>query len=396
MPAGRILVVDEDEALRRAITRELAVAGHTVVEATDGTSALYAIERQPFDAVVSDVTMVGFTGVELLRAIRNHDLDLPLVLLTSDPTEETATDALEFGALDYLLKPIELARLARVMERAVVLGRIARNKRTAMETLTGHPIGAGDRAGGESAFDRALHSMWAAFQPVLRTDGTLCGHEALLRTRNPELPTPLAVLAAAEKLGRLPEVGRRMRRLSAQPVADDHGSGLLFVNLHPRDLYDDELFSERAPLTAIAERVVLEITERDAISDLAHVRRRCQALRELGFSLAIDNLGARYAGISAFTALQPDVVKLDMSFVRAVDRDETRQKLVQSVTRHCRDLGMLVLAEGVETEGELHCVLELGCDLVQGFLLAKPGPAFPVASWPRDQAHPSWTSAETH
>jgi len=381
---GRLLVVDDEGVLRGAFARALSAAGHRVVEAADGASALRAIERQPFDAVLSDMSMAGMTGIELLRAIRAHDLDLPFVVVTGHPTDETARAAFEFGALDYLGKPVDLARVVRAMERAILLGRIARIKRVTMESLTGGQVGAGDRAGRESSLDRALHTMWVAYQPVLRADGTLCGHEALLRTRVPELATPLAVLWAAEKLERLADVGRPMRRLAAQPVAADRASGLLFVNLHPRDLYDEDLLSERSPLTAIAERVVLEITERDAIGDLTLVRRRCQELRELGFSLAIDDLGALHAGISAFTALEPDVVKLDMSFVRGVDRDEARQKLVKSVSRLCRDLGMLVLAEGVETTAELACVLDLGCDLVQGFLLARPGPAFPVAVWPRE------------
>src|SRR6185503_9760556 len=117
------LVVDDEAALRKAYARALAAAGHKVTEAADGTAALRAIERAPFDAVVSDISMSGLTGIELLRAIRVHDLDLPFIVLTGVPSDDTAAAALEFGALDYLLKPIDLPRLVRVMERAVALGR---------------------------------------------------------------------------------------------------------------------------------------------------------------------------------------------------------------------------------------------------------------------------------
>ena len=71
-----------------------------------------------------------------------------------------------------------------------------------------------------------------------------------------------------------------------------------------------------------------------------------------------------------------------MSLVRDVDTNETKQKVVRSMTTLCKDLGMLIVAEGVETSAELRMLIDLGCDLYQGYLLAKPGPAFPDASWP--------------
>jgi EAL domain-containing protein (putative c-di-GMP-specific phosphodiesterase class I) len=87
----------------------------------------------------------------------------------------------------------------------------------------------------------------------------------------------------------------------------------------------------------------------------------------------VDDLGAGYAGLTSFAALEPDVVKLDMALVRGVDREPIKHRLVGSMTRLCRDLGILVVAEGVETSAEKEALQELGCDLLQGYLFGRPG-----------------------
>jgi EAL domain-containing protein (putative c-di-GMP-specific phosphodiesterase class I) len=156
----------------------------------------------------------------------------------------------------------------------------------------------------------------------------------------------------------------------------------LFVNLHPRDLEHPSLLDPNAPLAAVAKRVVLEITERASLGGIADVPNRIAQLRALGYRIAIDDLGAGYAGLTSFAVLEPDVVKLDMTLVRDTDTKPTKQKVIASLCGLCHELGMLVVAEGIETPGELACVRELGCDLFQGFALARPGPPFPTTTWP--------------
>lgn len=156
----------------------------------------------------------------------------------------------------------------------------------------------------------------------------------------------------------------------------------MFVNLHTRDLLDPLLTSESAPLSRIARRVILEITERGAVEDIKDIRSRVSALRDLGFRIAIDDLGAGYAGLTSFALLEPEFVKLDMSLVRGVDTSPIRQKLIGSMTQLCKEMGMQVVAEGVETIEERESVRELGCDLLQGYLLARPGKPFPEPTWP--------------
>jgi EAL domain-containing protein (putative c-di-GMP-specific phosphodiesterase class I) len=151
---------------------------------------------------------------------------------------------------------------------------------------------------------------------------------------------------------------------------------LLFVNLHPNDLLDPELTDPLSPLMAMADHVVLEITERAPLSGLEEVRERVRDLRKLGFRIAVDDLGAGYAGLTSFATLDPDIVKLDMNLVRGIEGSTVKRKLVGSVAALCREMDMLIVAEGVETVAERDVLTELGCDLFQGFLFARPASAF--------------------
>jgi EAL domain-containing protein (putative c-di-GMP-specific phosphodiesterase class I) len=144
---------------------------------------------------------------------------------------------------------------------------------------------------------------------------------------------------------------------------------------------DDALVSPESPLSALAKRVVLEITERASLADVKDVRMKIAELRKMGFRIAIDDLGAGYAGLTSFATLEPEFVKLDMSLVRDIDGSHTKQKLVRSMAAVCKELGMLVVAEGVETAAERDLLVKLGCDFLQGYLLAKPGRPFPAANW---------------
>jgi EAL domain-containing protein (putative c-di-GMP-specific phosphodiesterase class I) len=324
--------------------------------------------------------MPDMDGIELLRRVREHDLDMPVVLMTGQPRVETAVQAVDLGALRYLLKPVAGAALAETISNAVRLRRLALWKREAL-TYTGAPDGlVGDPAGLQSSFGHALESLWMAFQPIVRaSDAGVYGYEALARSDAVALPRPSALFGAAERLSAVHTLGRVIRERAAASRPTEPEDAVLFVNLHASDLNDEELYSPETPLAAMAETVVLEITERASLWSVPDVERRVKMLREMGFRIAVDDLGAGYAGLTSFAALEPDVVKLDMSIVQGVDRDPIKRKLVGSVTGLCRELGILVVAEGVEQVPERELLEELGCDLLQGFLFGQPSTRGPAA-----------------
>jgi EAL domain-containing protein (putative c-di-GMP-specific phosphodiesterase class I) len=379
---GRILIADDEPVLLRGLERVLNRSGYEVVTANDGDEAASLIARMDFDAIVSDISMPGLNGIEVLRAARDRDLDVPVLLVTGAPAVETAVEALEYGAFQYLTKPVDSKQFERAIEKAVHLHRMASIKSEALALLGMQRAMAGDRAGLEASFERALETLWTAYQPIVRADDrSLFGYEALLRSGEPSLPHPGAIIEAAERLEKLDQLGRTIRASAAPPVERNPEVGLLFVNLHPRDLLDPTLTSPDSPLSKIAQRVVLEITERASLDEIKDTQSRIARLREMGFRIAIDDLGAGYAGLTSFALLEPEIVKLDMSLVRNVHKQSTKQKLIRSMTSLCKDMGMMVVGEGVENGEERDALLDLGCDLLQGYLFALPDRAFPAFSW---------------
>jgi EAL domain-containing protein (putative c-di-GMP-specific phosphodiesterase class I) len=171
---------------------------------------------------------------------------------------------------------------------------------------------------------------------------------------------------------RLPLVGRKVRALSSDAYAARADDVALFVNLHPEDLDDLDLVADDAPLSKIASRVVLEVTERSSLERCAGLTERIARLRSMGFRLAVDDIGAGYSGLTSFTELMPEIVKIDMSLVRDVHKSALKQRTIGALCRLCRDVGTLVVGEGVETIDERDALVSLGCDLLQGYLIGRP------------------------
>lgn len=235
----------------------------------------------------------------------------------------------------------------------------------------------------EDRFEKCIATVTMHYQPIVHSDKwqakqpSIFGYEALLRTIDKSLPHPGAILDAAERLERVDKLGRLLRTQVALCFAKAPPErGVAFVNLHANDLFDRSLTSPFSPLTKVAKRVVLEITERNSLDGLADVRYRVAELRELGFRIAIDDLGGGHARMNHFTPLDTDFVKLDMSLVRDCDSHPVKQRLIESITRLCRDNGTHVIGEGVETQPEAETLIRLGCDLLQGYLIARPALPF--------------------
>jgi EAL domain-containing protein (putative c-di-GMP-specific phosphodiesterase class I) len=369
---GRVLIVEDDRGLLEVYADLLMDAGFEVAVASDGQAALRALQAEPFDVVLSDVVMPGSNGVDLLRAVRTRDLDVPVVLVTGNPSVETAVQAVEMGALHYLLKPVAAAELVRCVSSAARLRRLATVKREALRYLGQTDGMMGDRAGLEAVFSRAMESLSMAYQPIVRTrDGSIFAWEALLRTGEPEVSGPLAFLDMAERLGRIRDLSRTIRASVARTAKRTRGV-MFFINLHPDDLLDENLYDPASALSTLAPEIVLEITERSPLEGIPEVRERVRRLRALGFRLAIDDLGAGYAGLTSFASLEPDFVKLDRGLVSGLDHEPIKRKLVGSIVSVSREMGIAVVAEGIETAEERDAAAALGCELMQGFLFRRP------------------------
>lgn len=375
-----VLLVDDDDLVREAHRDFLARHGMRVVGASNGMEALAVLvhPQSAFDVVVTDIIMPGMDGIALLREIRRHNMDIPVILVTGNPQLDSAIAAVNLGGYRYVTKPIATDELVESVKSAVSLHHLARLKREALEVVHAQRRLLGDRASLEVHFADAMDGLWVAFQPIVDWSGKrLFGYEALVRTSSSIIASPIALLDAAERLGRIHDVGQRVRALVAAAVKDAPHDALLFVNLHAADLEDSDLFAPQAPLSATAKRTVLEITERASLEGVSDIGAKIGALRELGYRIAVDDLGAGYAGLASFTKLQPEVVKLDMSLIRGIDGSKPQQSIVRSMISVCgRELGVEVVCEGVETIAERDMLEGLGATLLQGYLFGRPARHF--------------------
>jgi EAL domain-containing protein (putative c-di-GMP-specific phosphodiesterase class I)/AmiR/NasT family two-component response regulator len=377
-PTASILAVDDDPVMLRLLASALGRAGYRTLDASSGEEALALLESERVDAIITDLAMPGMPGLEFMRHVRERDPDLPILVITGAPAIDTAIGSIDIGVFRYLTKPITPAEIVRAASDAVHARALAQVRRAAYTHVTSTSHTEPTR----EALLRALETSWLAAQPIVSVENcTIVAYEALLRTKSTELPHPGAVFSAAESLDMVAAVGRTVRRHAAKLAENMPGESLLFLNLHPLELLDDALFQASAPLTRFARHIVLEMTERTSLERIPDARSRVAALKELGFRIALDDMGAGYAGLTSFAMLEPDYVKIDLGLVRNVDSEPMKQTLIRTIVRLAQDLEIAVIAEGVETRAEADTLHAIGCPLLQGYFFARPAPPFVDVSW---------------
>ena len=223
------------------------------------------------------------------------------------------------------------------------------------------------------------------FQPIRATDGQqVIGYEALSRgPANSPLHSPDALFAAARQCGRLLDLDMLCRHQAIRRFAANHLPGRLFLNVLPETLLDRQHEQGRtlrmlgqAGLTA--DQVVIELTEQSPIDDYALLQSALRYYRHMGFTIALDDLGAGYSGLRLWTEMMPEFVKVDRHFIDGIHRDELKREFVGSMLRMAKASGATLVAEGVERAEELRVLEQLGAPMVQGYLLGRPRPYRPA------------------
>jgi EAL domain-containing protein (putative c-di-GMP-specific phosphodiesterase class I)/GGDEF domain-containing protein len=221
--------------------------------------------------------------------------------------------------------------------------------------------------------------------PVLKLDDmSIIGYEALSRgPEGGEFERPDKLFKVAYDADLVLRLERLCRRQAIRAAADLPVGRMLFMNIEPEAIGDPELrdvmFTALLADAAITpDRIVLEITERQAITDFDSFRSTLEYLRALGFSVAVDDAGAGYASLQVLAEVRPEWLKIDISLVRGVDTDEVRRQLMASMVTFAERMGVKLIAEGIETLEELRVLKELGVAYGQGFLFTVPVPPFPA------------------
>lgn len=373
---GRILVADGPDQHLAPARAALDRAGFLVDWYSEGIEVLASVQAMPYDVLVADVGLSHLDPLALLRAVRRRDLDVPLLLVSDAGNAGLASIAVEQGALRQLPRPVAPAVLCESVAYASQLHALAKLRRQALVALGGRWHQMGDRAALEVAFERAFDGLSVAFQPIVSwSSRRVIGHEALLRSSDAQLPDPASVLGAAERLSRVDQIGRLVRERVARSMTKAPAE-YVFVNLHPLEMLDSDLFSSSAPLSQFAKRIVLELSEHALLDGIEQLESRAEALRKLGFKLALDNLGPGYPGLSSFARLRPEFVKYDPTLVRGLDRKPEQIDIIAAMTGLFASMNTRVIAAGIESIAERDAMLKAGVDLLQGFAFSPPESAY--------------------
>ncbi len=378
----RVLIADDEPALRGALAELLAHEDHVVLigSAGDADEAIQLADDGQPDVALVDVKMPAGGGPRAAREIVRVSPATRVIALSAFEDRLTVLEMLRAGAVGYLVKGTGADEILDSIERvmgggaslsAEVIGGIVQELTSQLrrEEIEQEQR---DAARGEIERFMAGDGLSMVYQPIvdLRTR-EMVGVEALARFRSLPLRPPNEWFAEAvrHELGvplELAAVRQAMRILPGLPR-----DAYLSINCSHRAAVSRDL----ASLLALdAPRIVLEITEHEAVEDYETLLAALEALRRQGARVAIDDAGAGFASMRHTVRIAPDIVKLDISLTRDIDTDRARYALASALMSFAEELGMTMVAEGIETAEELDTLLALGVPQGQGFFLAPPTP----------------------
>lgn len=216
-----------------------------------------------------------------------------------------------------------------------------------------------------------------AFQPIVNVaTGKVFAHEALVRGSEGQGAGYVLEKVRQDNRYAFDQQCRVKAIRLASTLFDRSGDAKLSINFMPNAVYEPRACIRLTLATAMqtgfpADRIIFEFTETEQL-DTNHILNILRTYRTLGFKTAIDDFGAGHSGLGLLAHFQPDIVKLDMGLIRGIDQDAIRRTIVKHTLSMLSDLSITPICEGVETHCELSALRDLGVELIQGYVLAKP------------------------
>ena len=384
---AHVLVVDDVDTNVEILTRMLLAAGVGHVDGLTDPRLVVAhcLEHRP-DLVLLDISMPHMDGIAVLEALH---VALPadacplVIVLTGDITKRARHDALTAGAKDFLTRPFDrdevLLRVRNHLETRALYTLVLRENFELRAELDRRRQPERDLATQQAnRLERIRHvidgdALGMVFQPIVDLDcGDVVGVEALARFAAPPRRPPNEWFAEGEQVGlgvelELAAITRAFAQLSDLPRG-----GFLAVNVSPATAVTSEL---RACLNLMPGRqLVVELTEHTRIHDYQQLQSSFDQLRGHGVRIAVDDAGSGYAGLQHILRLRPDIVKLDLELTRAIHVDPARRALATSLVSFAREIGAVLVAEGIEGPEQLETLRKIGVPWGQGYHLGLPGP----------------------
>jgi EAL domain-containing protein (putative c-di-GMP-specific phosphodiesterase class I)/DNA-binding NarL/FixJ family response regulator len=385
----RVLIAEDDKAVRGALSALIGEEPRLELVAAvgDADEAISAAEREQPDVALLDVRMPGGGGARAARGIKRASPDTRMLALSAYEDRDTVLEMVEAGVAGYLVKGSAIEKIVNSIERA------ANGQGSLSVEVTGGVIEelAGQLALQRRAGDRRDRSqqrirqalddpdaLQLVFQPICTLDGTLVGSEALSRFRGPPKRGPDAWFAEASEVGLLVELELAAVRAAFAAVPSLPANTCLSVNVSPATVIGSSF--QKLVRKVDGRRIVVEVTEHAPISDYARMNDAVQRIKADGVRLAIDDAGAGFASLRHILRLDPDFIKLDRTLIRGIAKDRSKQALAAGLISFAEKIGATIVAEGIETAGELDALAALGVQYGQGFYLARPVPLAKLGS----------------
>jgi EAL domain-containing protein (putative c-di-GMP-specific phosphodiesterase class I)/response regulator of citrate/malate metabolism len=378
----RVLLADDDPRVLAALTEafQRTPGVQVVARAGDGPTAVALAVRYRPDVAVLDVKMPG-GGIEACRAIVGRLPGTRVLALSAYADRAVVSGMLRAGAVGYVVKGTPVAEIVEaVLRTARAQGSLSPEAVGSLHDHLEEVVASSERS--EEARQARRLQVEAAlepgairplYQPIVELESRrVVGYEALARfPLAPDRP-PAQWFADAASVGLTAELELAALRSALLLFDAIPRASYLSVNLSPSTV----LLAEAADILAglPGERLVLEVTEHAPVPDYGALRSALAPLLHRGCRLAVDDVGAGFASLRHIVQLAPHVIKLDVTLTRGIEADRTQRALAAALVSFAGEMGIQLVAEGVETATELATLRALGVRLGQGFLLGRPGP----------------------
>jgi EAL domain-containing protein (putative c-di-GMP-specific phosphodiesterase class I)/CheY-like chemotaxis protein len=395
----KFLAVEDHEFQRGMLLKMLARLGATQVStAADGYAALEIVMSPgaAIDIIISDLDMPGMDGLEFMRHVGEAHIPVSIILASAMESVlldsvETMTRAYGVKILGVIQKPITPEKLAALIKLHLPAQANPNLPQTDALSFTIEEIVQGIRNDEFEPF----------FQPKVElASGRIKGAEALARWRHPQkgIVAPYAFVGPLEEHDHIDKLTWLMLSKAVDFCCEWRTkSGLdvsVSVNVSAKSLTDMNFADRVTELVKCksldCRNIILEVTESAATTDIGHSLETLSRLRMKGFGLSIDDYGTGYSSLQQLARIAFTEIKLDQSFIKSATTQQAARIILQSSIDMAKKLGIVTVAEGIETEKDWDLLRELGCDLAQGYLIAKPIESSEFLTWARDRTGVDW------
>lgn len=385
MTSKKLLVVDDEIGFAKFV-EGVAEDLEFEVLLTDDPTEFGTLYSNDIDIIVLDLFMPTTDGIELLRFLSDNNSNASVVFMSGKDTGvlHTAQElAVEQGitVLGALQKPFRAQGLAALLEKYVrSISEPARSSdRNELPSLN------------ELRQAISREELFMHFQPqIIISSREFIGVEALVRWNHPSkgMIPPSYFIPLAEENNLISEITTftATRSIQQQGIWKEQGKNLrLSINMSPKLLYDldmpEDLESYAIEVGADISKIMIEVTETALMSDVARYMDILVRLKMKGFGLSIDDFGTGYSSLQQLIRVPFTELKIDQAFIRKSTTNKECHTIIKISILLAHELGMTVVAEGIETEADWNILKELGCDEGQGYWMAKPMPGEDIMPW---------------